>query len=88
MDPVLHAQVLLTHTMLTPHASVQEPQWLGSVEVSTHSWPQITWPCGHTHAPPTQVSPVEHVSLHPPQCFGSVDSLTQSEPAISGEQFV
>ena len=56
----------------SPQATSHEPQWRGSAWRSTQAVPQVTWPAGHWHWPPTHVEPAGHGWLQAPQAIGFV----------------
>ncbi len=65
------------HTGVDPeHAVPQLPQFLGSVEKSTHAPLQRLVPGKHTHVPALQLSADGHVVVQEPQWLGSVCSST------------
>jgi hypothetical protein len=61
------------------HVVSQAPQWLMSVEVSTHSEPQSVRPGEHwiLHSPASHVCPCGHATPHAPQLALSVSSAAQ-----------
>lgn len=62
----------------TEQAMVHEPQWSGSLEVSTHTPLQLVVPCGQPQVPLLHTWPAGQILPQVPQLSGSVAVLVQA----------
>ena len=75
------AQAPARQLVPAPHTRPHEPQFEGSVDVSTHVPPHRVAP-SHVQAPPLQNCPAPHTTPQRPQFDGSVVTSRQTPPHI------
>jgi hypothetical protein len=81
--PTGQTQAPATQDSPPPHAWSQEPQWLGSVAVSTHSSPQLVWPgAEQLQLPLRQTWFAPQAWPHAPQFEASLRTSVQEAPHV------